>query len=215
MRKVISVLSFMGILMLLVPFGCKRTIQYSELPVSAADRLRPTNYPGVFIAGVNDVKLTNQPPELSLACPKACATKTVYWVQVTYPVTVCYPPDIIIGGVLTQGRYAPDSIASIISTEGTVKEMVSSRTINGFNPLWCKTKYGPWIAELTDTESCTSCGEGSHTWVMEILGSQGNLTWMWNGTINNRPPEVQFIGQPWVRSAVQTDCRPWDKTECQ
>ncbi len=211
----ISVLSFMGIVMLLLPLACKRTIQYSELPVSAADRLRPTIYPGVFIAGMHEVRMMSETNEVSAFCPKACATKTTYWVQVTYPVTVCYPPDIVIGGVFTQGRNAPDSIASIITAEGMMKEMVTTRTINGFNPLWCKTKYGPWIAEITDTEQCdNSCGEGSHIWTMEILGSQGNLTWMWNGGMNDRPQEVQFIGQPWVRSTVSIDCKPFDLTEC-
>lgn len=215
MRKMISVLSFLGIVMLLIPFACKRTIQYAELPGTIAERLKPTGYPGVFIAGMHAINITAEHREASLFCAKACATKTTYWVQVTYPITVCYPPDIVIGGVFTQGRKAADSIGGIITTEGTVREMVSTRTIAGFNPLWCKTKYGPWIAELTDTENCdNACGEGSHTWTMEILGVQGNLSWIWNGTIDNRPQEVQFIGQPWVRSTATIDCRPFDLTQC-
>jgi hypothetical protein len=215
MRKLISVLSFLGIIMLLIPLACKRTIQYTELPGTISDRLKPTGYPGVFIARVNDVNMVADTRESSLFCPRACATRTTYWVQVTYPVTICYPPDIVIGGVFTQGRKAPDSIGNIITAEGTLREMVSTRAINGFNPLWCKTKYGPWIAEITDTENCdNSCGEGSHTWTMQILGVQGNLSWIWNGTIDNRPQEVQFIGQPWVRSTFSIDCRPFDLTEC-
>jgi hypothetical protein len=214
MRKLISVLSFLGIIMLLIPLACKRTIQYSELPGTISDRLKPTSYPGVFIAGVNEVNMSDT-RGVSMFCPKACATRTTYWVQVTYPVTICYPPDIVIGGVFTQGRKAPDSIGNIITAEGMLREMVSTRAVNGFNPLWCKTKYGPWIAEITDTENCdNSCGEGSHTWTMQILGVQGNLSWMWNGTIENRPQEVQFIGQPWVRSTFSIDCRPFDLTEC-
>jgi hypothetical protein len=215
MRKMISVLSFLGIIMLLLPSACKRTMNYSELPGTLANRLQPTSYPGVFIAGINDVNLQSESKTASLFCPKACATKTTWWVQVTYPVTICYPPDIIIGGVLTQGKKAPDSISGIIMAEGTAKEMVSTRTINGFNPLWCKTKYGPWIAEITDTENCdNSCGEGSHLWTLEILGSQGSLFWTWNGTMDGRPQEVQFIGQPWVRNSISIDCRPFDMTSC-
>lgn len=217
MRKLISVLSFLGIIMLLFPLACKRTIHYSELPSDVAQRLRPTSYPGVLIAGMHEVKVAAETRTAtnSMLCPKACATKTTYWVQVTYPVTICYPPDIVIGGVFTQGRQAADSIGSIIMAEGTLREMVSANAVNKINPLWCKTKYGPWIAELTDTENCdNSCGEGSHTWTMQILGVQGNISWLWTGSIDNRPQDVQFIGQPWVRNTATIDCRPWDMTNC-
>ena len=216
MRKLVSVLSFLGIVILLLPLACKRTIHYSELPGAIAERLKSTGYAGVFIAGVNEVDMTTVDTEkISLFCPKACATKTTYWVQVTYPITICYPPDIVIGGELTTVKKAGDSIANIIAAEGALREMVSTRSVDGINPLWCKTKYGPWIAEITDTENCdNSCGVGSHTWTLQILGVQGNLFWMWNGTMEGRPQEVQFIGQPWIRSTVRIDCRPFDLTEC-
>src|SRR5262245_5356325 len=113
MRKTISAISFLGTVVVLVA-TCQRNVEYYELSSSLADSLRETNMPGVFISSVKDVRVASQSKSATLLCPKACATKTVYWVQVTYPVAVCYPPDIIVNGVLTQGKAAPDSIASII-----------------------------------------------------------------------------------------------------
>ncbi len=214
MRKMISTISFLGTVVLLM-MACKRTIQYTELRSAVADSLKQTSIPGVFIAASNQVKPLSQTNAATLFCTRACATKTIYWMQVTYPVTICFPPDIVVGGVLTQGRSAPDSIPDIITSEGTLTEMISTRTINGFNPLWCKTKYGPWIAEITDTENCdNSCGEGSHTWTMQILGVQGNISWLWHGTMQDRPQDVQYIGDPWVRATTTIDCRPHDLTNC-
>lgn len=214
MRKMISTISFAGTVVMLM-MACKRNIQYTELRSAVADSLKQTNIPGVFIAASHQVKPLSETTAAGLFCTRACATKTVYWVQVTYPVTICYPPDIIIGGVLTQGRIARDSIPAIIASEATLTEMVSTRTINGINPLWCKTKYGPWIAEITDTENCdNSCGEGSHTWTMQILGVQGNISWLWFGTMEGRPQDVQYIGEPWVRATTTIDCKPFDMTNC-
>lgn len=213
MRKTISVLSFAGIIFLLLPSACKRNINYSELDSTVANQLRPTNYPGVFIAAANHVQQPTQPKAGIQRCKKACATVTVHWVQVTYPVTVCYPPNY--PTEFTQGRKATDSIPGIVSAEGTRREMISTRTINGFNPLFCKTKYGPWIAELVDKENCDSpCGEGTHTWTMNILGVHGNLSWTWDGTMQDRPQEVQFIGQPWVKDSYSIDCDLSDLTNC-
>jgi hypothetical protein len=214
MRKMISTISFVGTVVLLM-MACKRTIQYTELRSAVADSLKQTSIPGVFIAASNQVKPLSQTSATSLFCQRACATKTIYWVQVTYPVTICYPPDIIISGVLTQGRSAPDSIPGIIRSEGTLTETLNMRSANGILPYWCKTRYGPWIAEITDTENCdNSCGEGSHTWTMQILGVQGNISWLWNGTMQDRPQDVQYIGEPWVRATTTIDCRPFDLTNC-
>jgi hypothetical protein len=213
MRKMISVLSFLGIVILLLPGACKRTVTYTELDSTLANLLRPTSYAGVFIAGTNHVQQPTQPMAGVQRCKKACATKTIYWVQCTFPVTICYAPDL--PGEFTQGRKAADSIPSIIAAEGTLREMVSTRTINGYNPLFCKTKYGPWIAEIVDKENCDSpCGEGSHTWTLTILGVQGNISWTWNGDMNGRPQEVQFIGQPWVQATEAIDCDFGDLTNC-
>ena len=213
MRKMISAIAFTGTVALLLVAACKRTISYTELRSAIADSLRPTNIPGVFIAGSHHVQPLNQQNTAIFFCQKTCATTTTYWVQVIYPVTICYPPDIVIGGgIFTQGRKAPDSIASIISSEGTLTEALSTRTIN---PLWCKTRYGPWIAEITDTELCdNSCGEGSHIWTMKILGVQDNISWLWFGGMQGRPQEVTYIGEPWVRSTSTIDCRPGDLTNC-
>ena len=115
MRKMLSTISFWGTVVLLM-MACKRTIHYTELRSSVADRLKQTSIPGVFIAACNQVKPLSQTKATNLLCTRACATKTTYRVRVTYPVTICYPPDIIIGGVLTQARRASDSIPGIITS---------------------------------------------------------------------------------------------------
>jgi hypothetical protein len=212
MRKMISTISFLGTVVLLM-MTCKRTIQYTELRSTVADSLKQTSIPGVFIAASNQVKPLSETSATTLFSTRACATKTIYWVQVTYPVTICYPPDIVIGGMLTQLRTAPDSIPGIITSEGALTEMISTRSVNGFSPLWCKTKYGPWIAEITETENSDNCcGKGSHTWTMQILGVQGNISWLWHGTMQDRPQDVQYIGEPWVRATTTIDCKPFDLT---
>ncbi len=216
MRKMISAAFFIGTIVLLQMAACKRNINYTELRSAVADSLKATSIPGVFIAASNKIKPLSQNSTSAALCPKACATITTYWVQVTYPVTICYPPDIITGGVFTQGKKASDSIASIVKSEGTLTEKISDRSIDGvLPPFWCKTKYGPWIAEITDTENCdNSCGEGSHTWTMKILGVQGNISWVWFGTMQDRPQDVQYVGQPWIRNVATIDCRPFDMTNC-
>src|SRR5262249_28144345 len=125
MRKTISAVCFTGTVVLLLMAACKRTVNYTELRSTLADSLRSTNIPGVLIAASHKVQPRNETSATIFHCKRACATKNVYWVQITYPVTVCYPPDSMPDGVLTKGRKPPDSIAGIIQAEDALTETLT------------------------------------------------------------------------------------------
>jgi hypothetical protein len=204
--------------MLLLYFSsCKTTPHYSELAAATADSLKKTSTEGLFISGVMNMKARPIQDPAILPCPRLCATKTVYWAQVIYPVTVCFPPDWVLDGnasVFAKSA-APDSISSLINSATPITSMVSTTKLSNFNRLFCKTKGGPWIAEITDDEQCdNSCGEGSHFFTMKILGVQETLVWSWFGTMAGRPAEVVFAGEPWIRSQSPKDCDLSDLTNC-
>lgn len=204
------------IVLLLFFAGCTSNPLYPELEASISDSLRRTSIENVFVASLTSSK-PRPANDTSFRCVKRCATKTIYWVQVTYPVTVCFPPDIIVNGsnAVFAKSAGGDSIHSLITSERPVTTMISKRSLFGYNRLFCKTYGGPWIAEITDEEQCdNSCGEGSHRFTLKILGVQETLVWTWWGSMAGRPQEVHFIGEPWIRNQATIDCNLSDLTNC-
>jgi hypothetical protein len=106
-----------------------------------------------------------------------------YYAQVTYPLVVCQPP--------------PDEqfdTASLFEEEdGDVVDLPKSKIrtvlkkerfykltkLNGKElpiPFWCYVHYGPWLAQVTETESCISGIPNS--WDMFVYGiPEVNLSW--------------------------------------
>ena len=102
-----------------------------------------------------------------------------------------------------------------IAKAARISTIASKRRFGDYDRLFCKTYSGPWFAEIVDEEMCdNSCGEGSHRFSMTILGIPEDLAWVWWDAMENRPQEVQFIGQPWVTSESVKDCNANDLTDC-
>ena len=200
-------------LIALAPFSaCKQTPRYPELSASLADSLKQTDIKGVFISGVKSVQ-PRPAKDVNTFCPRFCATTTVYWVQVTYPITICNPPDFSNDVVLAKRQQQDSAIARVMTAE--VSHAVSKSRFADFTRLFCRTHGGPWFAEITDMEMCdNSCGEGTHRFTMTILGVPQQLSWLWWDSMDNHPQEVQFIGQPFVRGTSVIDCNPGDLTDC-
>jgi len=205
--------SVAGILLLML--ACTNEAQHPELPAQLRDSLVQVGTSDVFVSALKNIRPKPSMESAGLPCVKSCATTEILWVQVSYPITVCYPPDFPTQNIITmykQGK-EPDSLAAIIASKTPVSHQVNTR-IGAYNRLFCKTHGGPWYAEIVDQELCSSCGPGPHKFSMTILGVQQNLYWEWWGTLDGRPQEVVFFGDPWLRGQSVLDCDPTDPTNC-
>lgn len=195
--------------------ACQKKPSYPELEKSSADSLKQTRIPGVFVVGGH--KAVPRPPrDASLFCPTSCATQRVYWVQVGYPVTICFPPDF--SDLQVQGFSAPphrpDSLNTLVQSKIPYTKQIRNSIIPGYRSLFCRTYGGPWIAEIKEDPQCVSCGPAKLRYMMTILGVPEQLSWSWWDSMDNHPQEVPFIGEPFVRSEASIDCDPTDLTHC-
>jgi hypothetical protein len=146
---------------------------------------------------------------------RACMEAQDYIAQVTYPVTVCSQPDIVLSqftSIAPPNTSAPATTAEVRSYKLTAFEGKRFET-----PFHCETRSGPWIVTISRTIFCneaTSCA-------MVILGvpSCPNCpAFLWGGQncqAENRPPEVHFIGGVFEKGKptlspcnTQTNCGP-------
>ncbi len=201
------------VLVSLISFvACEKTPKYPELSAVLTDSLRQTNIPGVFIAGTKNIQ-PRPVQDPSNLCPATCASVRVYLWQVTYPITICQPPDF--PSTLANKDAGQDSVIVDIASSTPVTKMVSKKSIGGFERLFCKTHGGPWIATIQETEMCdNSCGPGTRKFVMTIGGVPDDLSWLWWDSMDNRPEEVDFVGEPWIKSESVIDCDSHDLTDC-
>lgn len=197
---------------------CKTKQTYPELEASKTDSLRETAIPGVFISGNRSVQVNPERPDADTLnrCHRNCAGGVIYWCQVSYPITVCYPPDFILEDVdeVMMKNKKQDSVVSILKRKMPVTNM-TGRSISRFNNLFCSTRGGPWIAEIKDVEQCSGgCGEGPHRISVQIIGVGEFLYWEWIGSIDNPPAGVPDISGRWVRGEYTVDCDASDHTNC-
>ena len=125
--------------------------------------------------------------------------------QVIYPVTVCTPIDILPGRFMVD---APPRGSGPRATQVKIYKLSAFEGQPLTTPFGCQKRGGPFIAKITRTIACnnaTSCS-------MEILGvpsCAGCASFAWSGDncqVDNRPAEVQFIGEPSAGKATYSPC---------
>lgn len=144
-----------------------------------------------------DLKISDAPVAL-----KACSSITVSWVQVTYPITVCNPPNLArVERAVTSKPARAEATSSAPPKEYKLSALAQTKFAN---PFWCRQHSGPWIAEITEVESC-SAGVPSR-FDLVILGIGQNVHYSWYGSFNDIPSDIAVIGQPSVKRSSRFPC---------
>jgi|GEM_PF-6544285 len=132
----------------------------------------------------------------------SCSSITVSWVQVTYPITVCNPPNF---AAVERAVTSQPAGAEATSNTPQKEYKLSAHAQQRFaNPFWCRQHSGPWIAEITEVTSCSTGVPPRFDLV--ILGIGQNVHYSWYGSFNNIPSDIAVIGQPFVRSSSRFPC---------
>lgn len=191
-----------------------KTAGLEEAPAEIAAGLEPLPNT-VLLATSKTVKV--EPPKVDSSKAghgqppaRACADTTVLWVQVEYPITVCYPPDISQGIESANSPQAGSGITTRQSGDSVHEYKLSSLAGKRFvSSLFCKATSGPWIAEVTEVIQCSEA-----IWFdLRILGIGQNVHYSWSGSFNNAPAELHIIGEPVFRSSSRSPCS--GLTQCQ
>ena len=150
---------------------------------------------------------------------RACMEVQDYIAQVTYPVTVCSEPGIVLDRFIATAP--PSASGQSTTAEVTIFKLSAFEGQRFQTPFHCQTHSGPWIATIQRTIFCneaTSCA-------MVILGvpsCPACPAFLWGGQncqAENRPPQVHFIdgvfekGKPTLSPCnTQTNCGGPDTT---
>jgi len=191
-------------LMLLVLFAalsssvCRKSDvrKLDELPKDVAENLKHIPDSDVL---VSIAPIAPPDPQPSPIFARACSVTQVFWVQVSYPVTVCTPFNLLPGTFMAD---APPR-----SSGPQPKTIVKSYKLSALEgqplatPFGCQTRSGPFFAQITKTIACneaTSC----EMLILGVPSCPACPSFVWSGTaceLDNRPTEVKFIGTPMGR----------------
>lgn len=192
---VAALLSF-GLLM-----ACSRTPKVvrdlPELPAELARDLAPARTAPVLMTTPAAIATPVAPPPASppppLVIARAC---TSFWGgYVTYPMTVCYPPnDQIADLVLTQDARAP-------SRRGDGRGVLPARyfkltrhpRVAIVKPWFCSVRGGPWFAKVEGNQKCDA-NPNIRVFKAEILGAPEPVVVNWIGALTDVPPPLQLVG---------------------
>lgn len=132
---------------------------------------------------------------------KSCTMS--YAGYVVFPMTVCDPPVVLGGGVLSQ-RTGASSVAP------------DSPHVNGAAPrgaaigggMFCHVRGGPWFAQVTTTEFCADIPDSS---TLKIIGAPQAFAISWSGDITQIPApfraqDFSFSGQSCRCCGGFTEC---------
>jgi hypothetical protein len=104
------------------------------------------------------------PPPQEPTVPASAVSKSSYsirryYTQATYPRLICYDPGVLVESMATRVDPPPpgrDRAPTDISARAREERFYKLSALENVSPgtLWCSVKYGPWLAEVTETESC-------------------------------------------------------------
>jgi hypothetical protein len=137
------------------------------------------------------------PAPLPLAPAKACTS--VYEGYVLYPMTVCYPPNVLTGDlVLTQdAREAPPRAVGAGVLPAKYFKLSSHPAARIGLPWFCTVRSGPWFGHVEGAQICNA-NPNIRAFKAEILGAPQPVLVIWSGALSDVPPPLNLLSIPQV-----------------
>lgn len=154
------------------------------------------------------------PPAPANAAPKSSFTTRKYFAQAIYPRVICYDPgDLVVGLTMDiepppfPGRDRPPIDVAVLAGQERHYKLSALQSVPFRHPLWCSVKYGPWLAVVIETESCT---QGvPNRWEFVIV-EVPDVFLVWYGEWEDMPPfpSLTVIMGDLAPAGHQTSCCP-------
>jgi len=145
---------------------------------------------------------------------KFCASSFDSFVQVLFPITICYPLGFPENGILTVQSPASSSSRQAASA-ATRSYKLSTFEGKAFTfPLRCIQKSGPWLAKVVEEEQCTRQPNKFTLTILGIPPCPQCPEFKWSGTLDQRPGGFTLIPPLVDTKETVNDCDPLDPTVC-
>jgi len=169
-----------------------------ELPAEfAKDLAVATTAPVLMTRSVSvATPIVPTPGPLPLAINKACTA--VFEGYVLYPMTVCYPPNVLTNElVLTQeARDAPPQVGAGVLPPRYFKLSSHPATRIGL-PWFCTVRSGPWFGHVEGKQLC-NVNPNIRLFTAQILGAPQPVVVTWSGALTDVPPPLNLLSIPQV-----------------
>jgi hypothetical protein len=164
--------------------SCNRTPDPNDV-VNRLPELPPEVAANLTSTKIDNVLMTKDPPPVHgdvkpLDTPRACIKR--YVAYVVYPMTICFPPDVLREGELVSAKAQADAPGWSPASQPATRYYKLSKIDR--LPSICRVSGGPWYAEVTTTEDC----DGSAISALTITGAPQPFSVSWDGGINAVPP---------------------------
>ena len=146
--------------------------------------------------------------------PKSSFSTRQYFTQALYPRVICFDPgDLVVGLAMDfdpkpfPGRDRPATNLAALAKQERFYKLSALKSVRFTNPLWCSVKYGPWLAMVTEAESCiTGAPSLWEFFIVEIP----QVTLVWSGQWEDIPsfPSLKVIMGNLALSSETLSCCP-------
>jgi hypothetical protein len=125
------------------------------------------------------------PPPTSLPAVNTVCVR-YYKGYIVYPITVCYPPSILVGGLNWNNVQATDRPPTAPAPRLYKLSSFPGLTIS--RALYCTQLGGPWYAEVTETPRCENINASDFR--LDIIAAPQPVSISWTGAFTDAPPPV-------------------------
>lgn len=152
-----------------------------------------------------------------LLIPPDCATIRAFRIRIFYSITICRRPDYFVKDnemmALFEGN---DSTVRQINSQAVIGayRLSASKVRNLNQAIWCRQDSGPWVAEVTEEQSCANADLYKTT--VKLTGISEMISWEWNGRFDERFADfgIETFDQKFGFMSSRTDCNSADLTKC-
>lgn len=216
MKNISSILqaAFLALLILQCTPANDTLSELPELPSEFVDNLAPSTTAPVLMTNLSQP--APEKPQIKdsialLAPGKSCVR--LYWVQVIYPITICYPPNELFDDLVAQASLPSKSKSNpkdeqqlITPQKAKFYKLSSFHNVNFSIPYWCTVHGGPWYGIIEET---TSCSPGiPNMYKFFLVGVPEPIVVTWHGELGDfpLPPSMQIIDTSDMFSESCTCC---------
>ena len=181
MKSLSAVIALSALSVLIL--SCSRTPDPNDV-VKRLPELPPQLAANLTSTKIDNVLMTKDPPKVVKPAgpPKLQACTRNYVAYVSYPMTVCFPPEELPDREWETAGAQVDAPGWSPASQPAPRYYKLSKSTGPH--LLCRVTNGPWLAEVTTNESC----DGGADSPLTITGVPQPFSVAWLGGISDIPP---------------------------
>ena len=163
-----------------------------ELPAEFAQDLAVARTAPVLMTkpAAAAIPMAPRPASAPLVPSKACTS--IHEGYVTFPITVCHPPNELYQTLDLSAREALAATRSTTVPATRYFKLTSHPEVRLGSAWFCSVRGGPWYARVEGAQICNA-NPNVRLFTAEILGAPEPVVVVWSGTLDDVPAPLDLV----------------------